>query len=160
MDFSSSWLIPCQNCRRLTHHSSLAQAVSHLTLSDRILCATFKSLPGPLEAHPSRRLAVTALLVPTGTAWECCSRMETGWNWSEARACSMIYTLGARGKGLQSVFPLRSVSYSSLSFCPLCWDIRGSCLLSIFSYWDMMDTSTQYRSFPQSRKPLVGKVEF
>lgn len=41
----------------------------------------------------------------------------------------MVYMLGARGKGLQSVFPLPCVSYSPLPFCPLCWDIRGSFLL-------------------------------
>lgn len=70
---SSSWLLPSWSCWCLTHHSSLAQAVSHLT-PDRILCATCKSLLGlePLEAHPSQRLVVTALLVPTGTVkeWE------------------------------------------------------------------------------------------
>lgn len=111
MDFSSSWLIPSWNCWCLTHHSSLAQAVSHLTPSDRILCATFKSLWGlePLEVHPSPRLAVTALLVPTGTAWECCRGMETGCNWSEVRACSCDLHAGSRGKGLQSVFPLPCV---------------------------------------------------
>lgn len=108
MDFSSSWLIPSWNCWCLTHHSSLAQAVSHLTLSDRILCATFQSLLGlePLEAHPSLRLAVTALLVPAGTAWECCRGVETGCNWSEVRACSCDLHAGGQRKRTAVSIPI------------------------------------------------------
>lgn len=156
MDFSSSRLIPSWNCWCLTHNSSLSQAVSHLTSSDRILCATFKSLPGlePLEAHPSWRLAVTALLVPTGTAWECCKGMQTGCNWSEVRACSCDLHAGGQGKRAAVSIPTALCLLLPLPFCPLCWDIRGSFLLSVVAYWDVMDMSTQ------DRKTLAGKVEF
>jgi len=69
MALSSCWAVASQNCRCLTYYSSLARAVSHLTLSDRILCATFKSLPGlePFKPRPSWRLAGTAMLAPIGT---------------------------------------------------------------------------------------------
>lgn len=51
----------------------LSTGFSHLTLCDRILCATFQSLlgPEPLEAHPSWRLTVTALLGIAGIAKRC-----------------------------------------------------------------------------------------
>lgn len=160
MDFSSSWLIPSWNCWCLTHHSSLAQAVSHLTLSDRILCATFKSLPGlePLEAHPSRRLALTALLVPTGTAWECCRGMETECNWSEARACSCdLHPRGQRKKAAVSIPTPLCLLLPTFFLSLLLGHQRH--LLAVVTYWNVMDMWTQDRVFPQGRKPLVGKVE-
>lgn len=60
MDFSSSWLIPCQNCRRLTHHSSLSQAVSHLTLTEYCV----------LLLKASRGL--WKLIPPGGWQWQLC----------------------------------------------------------------------------------------
>lgn len=143
------------------HTTPASPRLSHLTLSDRILCATFKSLPGlePLEAHPSWRLAVTALLVPTGTAWECCKGMEMGCNWSEARACSCdLHAGGQRKRAALSIPTPWCLLLPTFLLSPLLGHERQ--LLVVGTHWNVMDTSAPDRIFPHGRKPLVGKVKF
>lgn len=92
----------------------------------------------------SQAWSLWKLIPPGGWQWQLCwfllallGSVAKGWKWGvtdlKRGHVPVIYMLGARGKGLHSVFPLRGASYSPLSFCPLCWDMRGSFLLLVLT---------------------------